>query len=208
LERAGERRARPDGCGVTWSRHELLKRAGVGVGAFAVGGASARAVMAAASAPSAQQDAKILNFALMLERLQAGFYRTAIDHGVLKGELREFAEVVGENERAHVAFLVRALGPHAKPSPAFNFAAARSGQRTFATTARMLEDAGVYAYNGQAANLTRPVLGAAAEIVSVEGRHAAWIRDILGLEPAPHPADVGVDASAIIAQLRANGLLR
>jgi hypothetical protein len=144
----------------------------------------------------------------VLERLQAGFYRTAIDHGALRGELREFAEVVGENERAHVAFLVRALGADAKPSPAFNFAAARAGPRTFATTARMLEDAGVYAYNGQAANLTRPTLGVAAEIVSVEARHAAWIRDILGLEPAPHAADIGVDAPAVVAQLRANGLVR
>ena len=206
MERAG--RARSVRCGVTWSRHELLKRTSFGVGALAVGGASAHAVMAAASTPSVQQDKKILNFALSLERLQAGFYRTAIDHGALKGELREFAEVVGENERAHVASLTQALGPDAKPAPAFDFAAAKAAPRTFATTASMLEDAGVYAYNGQAANLTRATLAAAAEIVSVEGRHAAWIRDILGLEPAPHAVDVGADAVAIIGQLKANGLLR
>jgi hypothetical protein len=71
----------------------------------------------------------------------------------------------------------------------------------------MLEDAGVAAYNGQAANLTKKTLGPAAEIVSVEGRHAAWIRDILGLEPAPRAADTGADSSAIVRQLQASGLL-
>jgi hypothetical protein len=72
----------------------------------------------------------------------------------------------------------------------------------------MLEDAGVAAYNGQAANLTRDVLGPAAEIVSVEGRHAAWIRDILGLEPAPRAADAGAESAAIVRELQASGLLR
>ena len=45
----------------------------------------------------------------------------------------------------------------------------------------MLEDTAVAAYNGQAANHeTKPTLKAAATIVSVEARHAAWIRDIVG----------------------------
>lgn len=190
------------------SRREVLGLAAAGAGALAVGGAAAEAVLAATTKPSAKQDRKILNFALTLERLQAGFYRTALERGALKGELREFAEVVGGNERAHVAFLEKALGPAARPAPTFDFTAATGGPRRFATTARMLEDAGVLAYNGQAANLTKPTLAAAAEIVSVEGRHAAWIRDILGLPPAPNAADAGAESAVIIRQLTASGLLR
>ncbi len=53
----------------------------------------------------------------------------------------------------------------------------------------MLEDVGVAAYNGQAVNLTKPVLKAAATIVSVEARHAAWIRDIVGQPAAPDATD-------------------
>ena len=190
------------------SRKDVLKGAALAAGTVAVGGVAVEVVSAATAKPSAAQDRMILNFALVLERLQAGFYAAAQDNRAIKGELRQFAEVVGENERAHVAFLEKALGAAAKPAPAFNVAAARGSSRRFANTARMLEDAGVAAYNGQAANLTKATLGPAAEIVSVEGRHAAWIRDILGLEPAPRAADAGADSAAIVTQLKSSGLLR
>jgi hypothetical protein len=164
--------------------------------------------VAAAAAPSPEQDRKILNFALVLERLQAAFYEEGLARASLTGELREFAEIVGGHERAHVEFLEKALGDAARPSPRFDLSAATRDERVFGQTARMLEDAGVAAYNGQAANLTKDVLGPAAEIVSVEGRHAAWIRDILGLEPAPRAADAGAESAAIVRQLQASGLLR
>ena len=47
-----------------------------------------------------------------------------------------------------------------------------------------LEDLAVATYNGQAVNLTPASLKAAARIVSVEARHAAWIRSIVGEVPA------------------------
>jgi hypothetical protein len=53
----------------------------------------------------------------------------------------------------------------------------------------VLEDTGVAAYNGQGPNLTKKTLGAAAQIVSVEARHAAWIRDIVRKNPAPAAVD-------------------
>jgi Ferritin-like domain len=189
------------------TRVDVLKLGAVGVGAAVLGRSLVGPAFASQSAPSAEQDRKILNFALVLERLQASFYRAGLERGSLTGELRQFAEVVGANEQDHVAFLEHALGAHARPAPRFNLAAAAGGERRFANTARMLEDAGVAAYNGQAANLTRSVLGPATEIVSVEARHAAWIRDILGLPPAPHAADAGASSAAIVAQLRSSGLL-
>ena len=161
----------------------------------------------AAGRPSAEQDQKILNFALVLERLQAAFYGEALAQASLTGELREFAEIVGGHEREHVAFLEQALGDAARPAPRFDFRAATRDERAFGATARMLEDAGVAAYNGQAANLTKSTLGPAAEIVSVEARHAAWIRDILGFAPAPRAADPGAESAAIVRQLQTSGLL-
>jgi hypothetical protein len=59
----------------------------------------------------------------------------------------------------------------------------------FTATAIALEDTGVAAYNGQGPRLRRKTLGAAASIVSVEARHAAWIRHIAGKRPAPNPID-------------------
>jgi hypothetical protein len=52
-----------------------------------------------------------------------------------------------------------------------------------------LEDLAVATYNGQAVNLTPASLKAAARIVSVEARHAAWIRSIVGEVPATDATD-------------------
>ena len=195
-----------DGIGAR-SRGDILKLGAFGAGALLLAQAGGSPSVASAARPSAEQDRKILNFALVLERLQAAFYEEALDRASLTGEFREFAETVGEHERQHVEFLEQALGDAAEPAPRFDVRDATRDERTFAQTARMLEDAGVAAYNGQAANLTKETLGPAAEIVSVEGRHAAWIRDILGLEPAPNAADAGAESAEIVRQLKSSGLL-
>jgi hypothetical protein len=191
------------------SRRDILRVAVAGSGGLFLGGiAVERMLGATGAAPSASQDRQILNYALLLEYLQAAFYAEALAHGHLQGELREFAEVVGGHEQAHVAFLKSALGASARPKPIFQFGGATRSQQKFGATAQALEDAGVAAYNGQAANLTKPTLGAAVKIVSVEGRHAAWIRDIVGAEPAPHAADAGATADEITAKLKSLGFVR
>ena len=176
----------------------------------ALSGAALLAARAARSQPpSAAQDVKILNFALLLEHAQAAFYREALDRGRLRGEAREFAETVGANEEEHIALLRDALGGRARPRPTFfRFDDALRTERRFVRSALILEDAGVAAYNGQAANLTREALLPALRIVSVEGRHAAWIRDIAGEAPAPLAADPGLSATVVTARLRRAGLLR
>jgi hypothetical protein len=191
------------------SRRAVVKLATVAGGGLLLGGVSIERMLGATSAaPSAQQDRQILNYALLLEYLQAAFYADALARGNLRGELREFAEVVGGHEQAHVAFLKKALGPAARKEPAFRFGGATRDAQKFGATARVLEDAGVAAYNGQAANLTKPTLGAAVKIVSVEGRHAAWIRDIVGVEPAPRAADAGWSADRITGELKSLGFVR
>jgi hypothetical protein len=176
--------------------------------AFGIGlGLSGRATSASAAAPSAAQDRAIFNFALLLEYLQAAFYAEAVEQGRLRGDVRDFAEIVSEHEREHVAFLRHALGEHARPRPKFDFGNATQSQRAFVKTAVLLENTGVAAYNGQAANLTKPALAAAAEIVSVEGRHAAWISDIAGESPAPRAADLGESSADVLRKLDSLGFL-
>lgn len=193
------------------TRGDLMRRASLGAGALALGagiGLVRRPEAAAASVPSASQDREILNFALLLEYLQAAFYADAVANGRLTGAVRSFAKVVAGHEHAHVAFLRKALGAHARPRPAFEFGRATRDQHAFLEAAVLLENTGVLAYNGQAANLTKPTLAAAAEIVSVEGRHAAWISDLAGQPPAPRAADVGSSAAEVLRTLQSTHFLK
>lgn len=179
-------------------------------GGALVAGSAALGGYATAAAPTPSQalDEKIFTFALLLERLQAAFYTEAVDVGALRGELREFAEVVGGHEREHVRFLEEALGGRAEPRPTFEFGSATQERQRFLDTAVLLENTGVAAYNGQAANLTKKSLAAAAEIVSVEGRHAAWISDLAGKDPAPRAADPGATAEEVTATLGSTGFIK
>jgi rubrerythrin len=196
-------------CEPALTRRSVVRKGALGAAAFAAAGALlGRQATAAPAPPSAALDRRIFNFALLLEYLQAAFYMDGLDRGALRGEVREFAEVVAEHERAHVDFLERALGPHARKKPTFDFGSATASQSRFVQTAVLLENTGVAAYNGQAANLTKRSLAAAAEIVSVEGRHAAWISSIAGREPAPRAADPGATAGEIAAALRATGFVK
>ena len=191
------------------TRRDLLRR-GAAVGGLALAGGAYLGWRppAAAPAPSKALDAKIFQFALLLEYLQAGFYGEAVQHGALRGEVREFAEVVAEHERAHVQYLRKALGSKARDRPVFDFGEATRSQQKFLDASVLLENIGVAAYNGQAAKLTKPALSAAAQIVSVEGRHAAWISDIAGRPPAPRAADPGETADQVTAALRATGFIK
>ncbi len=193
------------------SRREALRRGSIAAAAVAAGagiGLGMRPARADAAVPSPAQDRAIFNFALLLEYLQAAFYGEATRQAGLTGEVRRFAEVVAEHERAHVAFLRKALGPHARPRPQFDFGDATRNERSFLKAAVLLENTGVLAYNGQAANLTKPALAAAAEIVSVEGRHAAWISDLAGEPPAPRAADVGVSSTDAVRTLQSTHFLK
>jgi hypothetical protein len=174
------------------------------VGGAAVAGLTSLAESDAFSANgvSKEQDRRIFAFALLLEDLKSAFYADALAHSAVDGELRRFAEVAGAHERAHAARLRRALGRHARPAPTFRFGKSTRERASFIATATELEDLAVAAYNGQAGNLTKKALAAALGIVSVEGRHAAWIRAIGDEAPAPRAADPGEGTAEVEAILR------
>jgi rubrerythrin len=141
------------------------------------------------AAPSKSRDAQILQLVLQLEYTQVGFYEQALRDAGLTGELREFASSALAHERQHLAVIRKALGAKAGPKPVLEFGAKTKSAPAFTKAAIALEDTAVAAYNGQATNLTKGTLAAAAEIVSVEARHAAWIRAIAGEVAAPDPVD-------------------
>ena len=190
------------------SRSEFLKRAAVAGGTIAAGGVVIGGLPKLVSAaPSPTQDAAILNFALLLEYLEAEFYTRAERSGALSGETLRFARVVGAHERTHVAYLKKALGSKARSKPTFDFKGTTDNQAKFQATAIVLEDTGVAAYNGQGPNLTKKTLGAAAQIVSVEARHAAWIRDIVRKNPAPAAFDAAKTKRQIERAVAATGFI-
>ncbi|MGH8982331.1 MAG: ferritin-like domain-containing protein [Acidimicrobiia bacterium] len=191
------------------SRAAFLKKAVAAGGGIALGGILIGGLPAlVGAAPGPQQDQAILNFALLLEYLEAEFYTQAENGGALDGEALEFARVVGEHERQHVAFLEQALGDAANPKPTFDFMGTTQDQQQFLQTAIVLEDTGVAAYNGQGARLTKETLAAAASIVSVEARHAAWVRDIVGEPPAPNVVDPLQTMEEITAAVNETGFIQ
>ena len=171
------------------TRAAFLAKAGL-LGGGALGGSALLALMADDAHAKHTGDRAILNFALTLEYLEAAFYTEAVEMGALDGELALFARVVGRHERAHVKALRAALGRYAVKRPRFNFRGTTEDAEGFAATAQVLEDTGVAAYAGQAPLIrNNAILKAALAIHSVEARHAAWIRDINGTEPAPNAFD-------------------
>ena len=155
----------------------------------------------ASSAPSQSMDTEILNFLLELEYLQQAFYSEATEGGGLAGELSEFAQAVGVHEDEHVAYLEELLGDDARSSPNFDFGDATTTEEKFAQTAFVLEEVGAGAYIGQGPNLTTDRVTKVASLVSVEARHAAWIRAILEKNPAPRAADPALTERKVRAEL-------
>jgi rubrerythrin len=191
------------------SRSRFFKRAILVGGTLLAGGAAVAGLpRLAASAQSPEQDAAIFEFALLLEQIQAAFYGEAAERGELDAELLEFAKVVAGHEREHVAYLEEALGSSAPAAPATDFGEATTDSEAFARAAASLEDLAVAAYNGQAANLTKSGLHDAATIVSVDARHAAWIRAIAGRSPAADPVDEPLSRAEVEERLAATGFLR
>ena len=180
------------------SRAGFLKKSLVASGGI-VGGGAILAALASPAQAATKNDVAILNFALTLEYLEAEFYTEAERMGALQGRVLAFARVVGAHERAHVAFLKKALGSAAVKKPTFNFRGTTESEARFKATAQVLEDTGVKAYKGQAPLIdSDAVLAAALSVHSVEARHASWIRRINGAPPAPTAFDPAATKQQIL----------
>ena len=192
----------------TLTRGQMMARGVVTAGTLAAGGILIGGLpKLAASQPSQAQDARVLEWLLQVEYLEAGFYSEAERRGALNGEPREFAALVGEHERAHVDALERALGTKATNKPTFDFGDAVTDPRRFVATAIELEEMALAAFNGQVPNLTEKRLLMAMKVASVEARHVGWVRDLAGRNPAPRPADVPATQAQTEAAMKDTGFL-
>jgi Ferritin-like domain len=135
----------------------------------------------------------VLNFALVLEELEAEFYTLGLNAaGLIPTADRTIFTTIRTHEVAHVAFLRQTLGSAAVAKPTFDFTGgngANNGPFTpftnyaqFLVLSQGFEDLGVRAYKGQAGNLisSDTVLQAALTIHSVEARHASEVRRLRG----------------------------
>lgn len=174
------------------TRASFLKRAGLAGGAV-VGGGAVLSALAPATAlaystgdrpPSSifgRGDTAILNYALVLEYLEADFYNGAYryqqqTHFIKNPQLIAFLGAVYKDENAHVALLRAGLGQAQIRSPKFDFHGDNMDEKRFIKAASAFENEGVHAYLGQAFNIANPAyLNVAATIVTVEARHAAVI---------------------------------
>jgi rubrerythrin len=187
------------------TRGDALRRAVLGGGALIGGSALLGAIPGSAMGAVTRAtagDVDILNFALTLEYLEAAFYAEAVSMGKLSGEARTFAMVVAKDEDAHVTFLKGALGAKAVKKPKFDFQGTTAKQATFLKTAMALEDTGVSAYAGAAPMIAnKKTLAAALSVHSVEARHAAWVRQIIGKGGSPSPAPSAFDPARSKAEV-------
>jgi rubrerythrin len=190
------------------SRRRILAVAAVAAGAMGAASLGERFLRAgnALASPSKAQDTRILQLVLQLEYTQVAFYEQALRDAGLQGELRHFAQTALGHERQHLSAIRKALGSRAGQAPSFDFGRQTRSQDAFWRAAIKLEDIAVSAYNGQATNLTTPTLAAAATIVSVEARHAAWVRALAGQVAAPDPVDKPMTAKQAADSLHEIGL--
>ncbi len=170
-----------------YSRRNLFK---VGSNLVAAGiptfvAATLNQAFAQSAGPSAAAVA-VLNYALTLEYLEDEYYRLGLAaSGLIPAADRTIMTQIAKHEAAHVALLRGALTTAAVAKPTFKFPAGTfTNYQTFLGLARALEDTGVAAYKGQAGALIndKGILQVALQIHSVEARHAAEVRRLLGLK--------------------------
>lgn len=129
-------------------------------------------------------DIGILNYAYALEQLEAAFYTVVVDNFAksdFSAREKTLLTDIRDHEIIHREFLKAALGSAAIPTltlAQLNFSSVDFTKRmSVLATAAVLEDTGVKAYNGAGKLIASPAyLELAGKIVSVEGRHAAYIR--------------------------------
>ncbi|WP_339713346.1 ferritin-like domain-containing protein [uncultured Kriegella sp.] len=136
-------------------------------------------------------DLGVLNYAYALEQLEAEFYTRVVNGSYWSGaaaEEKNVLQALYNHEVNHREFFKAALtanfdGDVVLPENLeFDFNSVDFNNRdSVLTTAQLLEDTGVQAYNGAGKLIqTGAYLVIAGKIVSVEARHAAAIRSIRG----------------------------
>lgn len=171
-------------------------------------------------------DFGVLTYAYALEQLEADFYTRVVENaafGSFSTDAQLILEDIYKHEVIHREFFRNALtdalpDPETQLLPDLTFmynGVDFSNQNSVLQTAKALEDTGVAAYNGAGRLISEAAyLVIAGQIVSVEARHAAAVRDLInpgsddfadtgdanGLDPATNPSDIAPVAQGFIVE--------
>ncbi|RYE19356.1 MAG: ferritin-like domain-containing protein [Sphingobacteriaceae bacterium] len=203
-------------------RRQFLRYAGVGTAAVGLFAAEAckKDRNSYTGVYLGSGDIGILNYAYALEQLEAAFYTQVVANAAFTTQFSADEQLlltdIRNHEVAHREFFKTALAGNAIPSLTPNFSSINFALRSSVLgTAKAFEDLGVSAYNGAGFLIkSATYLTLAGKIVSVEARHAAYIRDLItpntfvgadvvavgstGLEISKTPTQVLAAASAYI----------
>ena len=156
-----------------------------------------------------EDDIDILNYARLLEFLEADFYRQGLDNMserdlVCSDPIHEFGDPIRdrvygdlqtilEHEETHAEVLgatIEELGGEPIDEPEFEFGTAVENPAEFLALGAVLEDTGVGAYAGAGAVIeNEDLVPPALSIHSVEARHASFLRVLSGEIGFPAPFD-------------------
>lgn len=166
-------------------RRAFLQYAGAGAAVMALVAAGCKKDRSPSMSFGATLDFKddigVLNYAYALEQLEAAFYIQVATNppSSFTTAQKNYFQDVQFHEIAHREFFKKVLGTSAIGSLDVDFSSINfSDGASVLAAAKTFEDLGVAAYNGAGVRLkTDAYLVVAGQIVSVEARHAAWVRD-------------------------------
>jgi rubrerythrin len=186
----------------SFSRRHVLKWSGATAAVMVAGAMLPNfGISAALAADLGSGDIGVLNYAYALEQLEAAFYAQVLKtpYKDMPAEEKSYLTDIAAHEVDHRDFLKKALADKAIPDLEVDFSKVDfTDRKSVLTTAKTFEDLGVSAYNGAGKLIKNPdYLAAAGTIVSVEGRHAAAIRNLLQPESTAFSGDDVVDKNGL-----------
>jgi rubrerythrin len=164
-------------------RRSFFMYAGISVAGLAMMASACKIPYKATGYNLGSGDFAVLNFAYALEQMEAAFYtRVTENFYVGANELeKDLITDIRNNEIAHREWYKRVLALKKLPKLEFDFSSINFKSRdSVLQTAKEMEDTGVSAYNGAGKLLKVGLfLKEAGNIVSVEARHVATIRNLI-----------------------------
>lgn len=206
--------------GMNMARRSFLRYSGTGlvaVGLLTAASCHKDKMVTSTGIDIGSGDYAILNFAYALEQLEAAFYvqvAASPYSGITAIETARLTDI-RDHEVCHREFFKAALGSNAIEALTPDFSSINfSSRASVLAAAQAFEDTGVAAYNGSGYLIqSATYLGLAGKIVSVEARHASYIRDLINPGSFGDTTILdanGMDQPKTIAQVLpiANGFLK
>ncbi len=195
--------------GVVSSQHRQLLTAGaVGVAALgiaALGASPTQADVLRGLKGFLYLDPLVVNFAFEMEELESEFFRRALlskgydelnereknVFNLIACEDKEHFEAIGKlrakNGNKSAGSLETSNASSSRRPGFFGFGKAFNSRADLFATALDIKETTLFAYHGAVDIVAKDTLMLAAAIAGVEGRHAAVLRELNGLDPVPSP---------------------